>query len=142
MINEIRLQQLSVAGFLEALAAALFLSAPSPSPSQQLSQVGNPSSYQSGISDVRSPACDLRPPHILHLCTTAAFHPPTTTTAAASHYIHHGHGRPGANAGPLLKVLTDMSFAIRDIYGHLAALHPPPPHGSMPPGFPYGLPGY
>jgi len=46
LINEIRLQQLSVAGFLEALAAALFLSAPSPSPSQQLSQVGNPSSYQ------------------------------------------------------------------------------------------------
>jgi hypothetical protein len=45
---------------------------------------------------------------------------------------------------PLIKVLTDMSFAIRNIYGHLAALHPPPPppQGSMPPGFPYGLPGY
>jgi len=45
---------------------------------------------------------------------------------------------------PLIKVLTDMLFAIRDIYGHLAALHPapPPPQYSMPPGFPYGLPGY
>ena len=49
---EIKQQQLSVAGFLEALAAALSLPAPSPSSSQQLSQVGNPSSYQSGISDV------------------------------------------------------------------------------------------